>query len=91
MAYVPLSQRDRSTSLQRAEQNGRTSRFAGAPQLGQLWAWAASRILSLSAVTSSRLFRFDVGSIEPTVVNWQSLTGEQHRYLGQWQADDVGI
>src|SRR3954471_19751863 len=84
MEYESDSQRFRSTSRQRSEQNGREPSLAGLPQIGQPFLdllegfWPGAGLSGLAG-------------IQPPEPNRKTFAAEQSDRLVQRQTDDVGI
>jgi len=100
MAYRPDSQRDRSTSLQRCEQNGRKSGAIGLLQFAHFgMRGCVSSLSALSCIVGGSLsgaptclsLGLNVGRVHPAVMDRKAFAGEQLHDLGQRQADDIRI
>src|SRR5580765_4248623 len=90
MTYLPESQRFRSTSRQRGEQNGSVAGLAGLPHSGQ------GLPVAFDAGFDSN-FDFWPASlggsagIQPTEANRKPLAAQQRDRFIERQADDVGV
>src|SRR4051794_41869007 len=85
MEYASDSQRFRSTSRQRSEQNGREPSLAGLPQIGQPFLDLLEGFWPGAAGLSG------LGGIQSPEPNRKTFAAEQSDGLVQRQTDDVGV
>src|SRR5438552_1678725 len=87
MTYLPDSQRFRSTSRQRGEQNGAVAGFAGLPHSGQGFdpPFDSPASLGLPAAWGG------LAGIEPAEADRKALAAQQRDRFVERQADDIGV
>jgi hypothetical protein len=85
MAYEFDSQRLRSTSLHRSEQNGREAPVAGLPQIGQGFSDP------FEEPGPGPAFLGGSDGIQPTEANRKTFAAQQCNGFIQRQPDDIGI
>src|SRR6185503_20378860 len=83
MTYLPDSQRFRSTSRQRGEQNGAVAGFAGLPHSGQGF---DGGLAPPEPASSGGL-----AGIEPAEPDRKALAAHQRGRFVERQADDIGV
>src|ERR1700684_3419866 len=81
MAYEFDSQRFRSTSRQRSEQNGREASMAGLPQIGS----------GLPETLAGPASSGGLVGIQPAEANRETFAAEQRDRLIERQADDIAV
>lgn len=81
MTYLPDSQRFRSTSRQRGEQNGAVAGFDGLPHSGQ----------GFDPAFDSPALAGGLAGIEPSEADRKALAAHQRDRLVERQADDIGV